>query len=86
MTTTVNCPTCGRPVRWEAASTWRPFCCERCRLIDLGDWLDENHRIPDPSGAQSDEWPDAQAADWGEASDASGDALGDPIGDHLSRH
>jgi uncharacterized protein len=46
-TTTVPCPTCGKTVAWTAESRWRPFCSERCRLIDLGDWLDENHRIPD---------------------------------------
>jgi endogenous inhibitor of DNA gyrase (YacG/DUF329 family) len=45
---TVPCPTCGKPVAWSADSTWRPFCSERCRLIDLGDWLDENHRISEP--------------------------------------
>jgi endogenous inhibitor of DNA gyrase (YacG/DUF329 family) len=51
---TVNCPTCGRPVRWEPASVWRPFCSERCRLIDLGDWLDESHRISEPAAPQDD--------------------------------
>ncbi len=44
----VPCPTCGKSVTWSADSTWRPFCSERCRLIDLGDWLDENHRISEP--------------------------------------
>jgi len=33
-------------VKWEAASQWRPFCSERCRLIDLGEWANESHRIP----------------------------------------
>jgi uncharacterized protein len=47
---TVACPTCGKAVIWSSESTWRPFCSERCRLIDLGDWLDENHRIPDSQG------------------------------------
>ena len=46
--TTVPCPTCGKSVLWSDASRWRPFCSERCRLIDLGDWLDENHRISEP--------------------------------------
>lgn len=40
------CPTCGKAVTWSEASPWRPFCSERCRLIDLGDWLEERHRIP----------------------------------------
>lgn len=42
----VSCPTCGKPVVWQAESRWRPFCCERCRLIDLGEWADESRRIP----------------------------------------
>lgn len=45
MSRTVNCPTCGKPVRWEQDSRYRPFCSERCQLIDLGDWLGERHRI-----------------------------------------
>lgn len=45
MTTHVNCPHCGQTVPWTPESRWRPFCSERCRLIDLGDWLDERHRI-----------------------------------------
>ena len=39
------CPTCGKPVTWEPASSHRPFCSERCRLIDLGDWFNEANRI-----------------------------------------
>ena len=42
----VNCPTCGQSVAWTATSRWRPFCSERCRLIDLGEWLNEERRIP----------------------------------------
>lgn len=45
MTHTVNCPTCGKKVEWSEKSRYRPFCCERCRLIDLGAWADESHRI-----------------------------------------
>ena len=46
MTLTVACPTCSNTVIWDAAlSPWRPFCSERCRLIDLGEWADEQHRI-----------------------------------------
>jgi len=45
--TTVKCPTCEKPVEWKAENRWRPFCCERCKLIDLGAWADESHRIPD---------------------------------------
>ena len=41
----VPCPTCNRPVEWTDASPWRPFCSERCRLIDLGAWVSEQRGI-----------------------------------------
>jgi endogenous inhibitor of DNA gyrase (YacG/DUF329 family) len=57
MATTVKCPTCRRPVQWSPESPYRPFCSERCRLIDLGAWFDERHRIPDESASVGDESP-----------------------------
>jgi uncharacterized protein len=42
---TVACPHCGVPVEWSAASTWRPFCSERCRMIDQGAWASESYRV-----------------------------------------
>ena len=45
----VKCPTCSKGVSWSKSEAWRPFCSERCKLIDLGEWADENHRIPDTS-------------------------------------
>ena len=42
----VACPTCGKAVEWTGQAKWRPFCSERCRLIDLGEWLSEEKRIP----------------------------------------
>lgn len=47
MTLFVTCPTCHVKTPWEG-NPWRPFCSERCKLIDLGDWASENHRIPGP--------------------------------------
>jgi endogenous inhibitor of DNA gyrase (YacG/DUF329 family) len=40
------CPTCKREIEWSAANPWRPFCSERCKLVDLGAWLAEKHAIP----------------------------------------
>jgi endogenous inhibitor of DNA gyrase (YacG/DUF329 family) len=45
MTLEVNCPTCKRKVQWSDENKWRPFCSERCKLIDLGEWAAESHRI-----------------------------------------
>ncbi|CAM4086711.1 MULTISPECIES: DNA gyrase inhibitor YacG [Shewanella] len=46
MPTTVKCPTCQKEVLWSKESQFKPFCSERCKLIDLGDWASEKHAIP----------------------------------------
>lgn len=40
-----RCPQCGAEVKGDAAG-FRPFCSERCKLVDLGNWLGERYRIP----------------------------------------
>jgi uncharacterized protein len=42
---TRKCPACGRAYHPVPGSAWRPFCSERCQLIDLGGWLSERHAI-----------------------------------------
>ncbi|MEO8627040.1 MAG: DNA gyrase inhibitor YacG [Betaproteobacteria bacterium] len=42
----VNCPHCGRATPWSADQLFRPFCSERCKMIDLGQWASEGYRIP----------------------------------------
>jgi len=44
---TVNCPQCGKSLEYEklADLPYFPFCSKRCKLIDLGAWFDEEHRI-----------------------------------------
>ncbi|MGZ9039143.1 MAG: DNA gyrase inhibitor YacG, partial [Burkholderiales bacterium] len=44
--TVVTCPQCGASVVWEPANKYRPFCSERCKMIDLGAWATESYRIP----------------------------------------
>lgn len=41
----VKCPTCQRAVEWTSEQRFKPFCSERCRLIDLGEWVMEEKRI-----------------------------------------
>tara|TARA_E500000081_G_scaffold85520_1_gene86678 strand:- start:690 stop:872 length:183 start_codon:yes stop_codon:yes gene_type:complete len=36
---TVACPHCGNSVVWQKESKFRPFCSERCKLIDTGNWV-----------------------------------------------
>lgn len=42
----VNCPQCDKLVEWTPANRFRPFCSERCKLIDLGAWATETYRVP----------------------------------------
>lgn len=41
----VSCPTCKKRFDYQS-SKFRPFCCEKCRLIDLGQWLTESYTVP----------------------------------------
>ncbi|MDB2386656.1 DNA gyrase inhibitor YacG [Shewanella sp.] len=46
MPLTVKCPTCQTEVTWDAHAKFKPFCSDRCKLIDLGDWAAEKNAIP----------------------------------------
>ena len=41
----VRCPTCSTDVVWGPESPYRPFCSDRCRLIDLGAWVSDKYRV-----------------------------------------
>jgi endogenous inhibitor of DNA gyrase (YacG/DUF329 family) len=41
----VACPTCKKKFDYSS-SEFRPFCSEKCRLIDLGQWLTEAYAVP----------------------------------------
>lgn len=45
----VKCPKCGKPAEY-AGNIYRPFCSERCKLIDFGAWVDEEYSIPVENG------------------------------------
>ena len=44
--TTILCPMCKAEVIWDKQHPFKPFCSERCKLIDLGEWASEEKRIP----------------------------------------
>jgi len=41
----MKCPTCGNPIEWKDNPV-RPFCSERCQLVDLGRWVEGEYRVP----------------------------------------
>ena len=42
----VRCPECGKSSEYSPRNAFRPFCSERCRLIDLGEWAEGNYKVP----------------------------------------
>ena len=54
-----RCPRCGTSTRLDPQNPWRPFCSERCKLIDLGDWMSGRYALPvqeeDPSAPSPDQ-------------------------------
>jgi len=57
----VKCPTCKKEVVWNNNPN-RPFCSERCKLIDLGAWADGSNSVPtDPSPSSEEDVPQKPA-------------------------
>jgi hypothetical protein len=59
-----KCPQCDKTVEWQD-NPWRPFCSERCKLIDFGRWTDEEYRVPGRrvNPGEMPEQPDPKAVD-----------------------
>src|SRR5476649_1004754 len=68
----VLCPRCGKPALFSAANTARPFCSERCKMIDLGNWADESYAIPVAGSAQPAPGEDSESSDESENDSQSG--------------
>ena len=43
---TAPCPRCGERALLAPSNPWRPFCSERCQMIDLGRWAAGEYAIP----------------------------------------
>ena len=54
MSKIANCPICKKEAELSASNPYRPFCSKRCRLIDLGQWINETYSIPEPSTSDND--------------------------------
>jgi endogenous inhibitor of DNA gyrase (YacG/DUF329 family) len=50
----IPCPQCGKKANWTSENTFRPFCSERCKMVDLGEWADEKYRVPGDPNALPD--------------------------------
>jgi endogenous inhibitor of DNA gyrase (YacG/DUF329 family) len=62
-----KCPTCGKAIEWQD-NPWRPFCSERCKLIDFSRWANGEYRVPgrNVNPAETGEQPNSDQTDRGE--------------------
>lgn len=51
------CPTCNKQSDLSTSNSFRPFCSERCRLIDFGQWAEEKYTISEPIISDDDDNP-----------------------------
>jgi uncharacterized protein len=57
----MKCPICDQPVKWQD-NPFRPFCSERCKLIDFGRWANEEYRVPGPESPSTSIETDEEAS------------------------
>lgn len=51
----ISCPICNNATILDDSNLFRPFCSERCQLIDLGKWVDEKYSITDKSSVDDEQ-------------------------------
>jgi uncharacterized protein len=49
-----KCPHCGKETGLDGTNPFRPFCSERCKLIDLSHWISGTYRIPEKENAEEE--------------------------------
>lgn len=58
----VLCPRCRRETTWKE-NPYRPFCSKRCKLIDLGSWIEQRYVIPEEKGKEPSTNEELEAPD-----------------------
>lgn len=56
MKKTIRCPECKKITEYSSANEYRPFCSKRCRLIDLGEWIEGKYKIETEKNDQVSEF------------------------------
>ncbi|CAN5498145.1 DNA gyrase inhibitor YacG [soil metagenome] len=51
----VKCPNCRKETEYSTANEFRPFCSERCKLLDFGAWANEEFALPTQETSLSEE-------------------------------
>jgi len=56
MKKSIKCPECGKTTEYSPENEYRPFCSKRCRLIDLGEWIDGAYKINSEDNPQESQF------------------------------
>jgi hypothetical protein len=56
MKKSIKCPECGKTTEYSPENEYRPFCSKRCRLIDLGEWIDGSYKINSEDNSQESQY------------------------------
>jgi uncharacterized protein len=48
----ILCPICSDEIEIDVSNSYRPFCSKRCRLIDLGQWVNEEYSISEQTSSE----------------------------------
>jgi len=56
MKKSIKCPECGKTTEYSPENEYRPFCSKRCRLIDLGEWIDGTYKINSEDNSQESQF------------------------------
>lgn len=67
----IKCPRCKQITEYSRDNPFRPFCSERCKLIDLGHWADGSYAIPAQEGADPEGLDDESGEEPGTTGDSS---------------
>jgi len=56
MKKSITCPECGKATEYSLTNEYRPFCSERCKLIDLGEWIEGKYAIGSEDNHQASDF------------------------------
>jgi len=58
----VKCPECGKATEYSPENEYRPFCSKRCKLIDLGEWIEGRYKINSEENSQESQYMEDESS------------------------
>jgi endogenous inhibitor of DNA gyrase (YacG/DUF329 family) len=58
----VKCPECEKATEYSPENEYRPFCSKRCKLIDLGEWIEGRYKINSEENSQESQYMEDESS------------------------